>query len=144
MNKITNNIYLGDIFDVIYSPQALIDIGITATLNMTLTEEAIPPYPIKSYRWGIIDGEGNKFQDFLKLLRMLRDLVNTNEIVLAHCYAGVSRSPTVVATYLALTNNIDFDKALLFVQKCRPIVMPNKYMINLGRIAVQNCQGRKW
>ena len=45
--------------------------------------------------------------------------------VLVFCKAGISRSATVVISYLMKTFSIPLDEALLFLKKKRPIIQPN-------------------
>jgi len=45
--------------------------------------------------------------------------------VLVHCAAGISRSATVVCSYLMKTDNLTFEKALEIVKIGRPICSPN-------------------
>lgn len=45
--------------------------------------------------------------------------------VLVHCFAGKSRSATVLASYLMLTKRMDMVTAIDLIRKKRPIVQPN-------------------
>ena len=45
--------------------------------------------------------------------------------VLVHCFAGKSRSATVLASYLMLTKRVDMVTAIDMMRKKRPIVQPN-------------------
>lgn len=44
---------------------------------------------------------------------------------LVHCQAGISRSTTIVVSYLMRHNAHSFDEAYKYVKKMRPIVSPN-------------------
>ncbi|EDV28726.1 expressed hypothetical protein, partial [Trichoplax adhaerens] len=44
---------------------------------------------------------------------------------LVHCQAGISRSTTIVVSYLMRHNGHSFDDAYKYVKKMRPIVSPN-------------------
>ena len=46
-------------------------------------------------------------------------------ITVVHCQAGISRSPTIVISYLMKKLGLSFREALDFCQKARPIVSPN-------------------
>jgi hypothetical protein len=51
---------------------------------------------------------------------------------LVHCYAGISRSATLVINYVMRKKNMHLNEALEFVRNVRPIVRPNKgFMVNL-------------
>jgi protein-tyrosine phosphatase len=45
--------------------------------------------------------------------------------VLVHCYAGVSRSATIVIAYLMQEKRLTFMDALNYLRRKRPIVCPN-------------------
>ena len=45
--------------------------------------------------------------------------------VLVHCVQGISRSSTIVISYLMLTQNLNYEDALKFVESRRKIVSPN-------------------
>jgi len=52
--------------------------------------------------------------------------VSSNNKVLVHCRAGVSRSASVVIAFLMKHENISFDDALETVRNARPRVHPNR------------------
>ena len=54
---------------------------------------------------------------------------NSKIKVFVHCVAGVSRSSTIVISYLMKINKWTFDKSLQFVQNKRPKIMPNNGFI---------------
>ena len=45
--------------------------------------------------------------------------------VLVHCYAGVSRSATIVLAYLMQEHNLSFNAAYKLVKSKRPFISPN-------------------
>jgi protein-tyrosine phosphatase len=52
-------------------------------------------------------------------------LIDPKARVLCHCYAGASRSPTVVIAYLLSSMNMTVDEALNYVRVKRGITRPN-------------------
>ena len=44
---------------------------------------------------------------------------------MVHCYAGVSRSATIIIAYLMQEKRLTFVEALKYVRRRRPIVCPN-------------------
>lgn len=49
-----------------------------------------------------------------------------NQAVLVHCRAGVSRSASIVMSYLMMENSWKFHDTLQFVREKRSIVRPNQ------------------
>ncbi len=80
------------------------------------------------------DGHGNDYAQFKRAVEMLTELLDNNKVVLVHCHAGISRSPTVVATHLAKTLRLSFDKACDIIALVRPQIDPNTALRKLGRI----------
>lgn len=55
--------------------------------------------------------------------------------VLVHCYAGISRSATIVIAYLMIKRGMIYEEAIRFVQKKRSFICPNKgFLISLFKI----------
>ena len=46
--------------------------------------------------------------------------------ILVHCSMGISRSSSIVISYLIAKKNMSYTQALAFVRKIRPIVTPNR------------------
>jgi protein-tyrosine phosphatase len=57
--------------------------------------------------------------------RFIDDAIEKNQKVLIHCYAGISRSATIVISYLMKKNKITFEKAYEMVKKTRSCISPN-------------------
>lgn len=72
----------------------------------------------------LIDGPGNRPEEVADLLKVLDELVGKGR-VLVHCAAGVSRSPFVIALYLAWTQGMPFEEALGIVasRRRRPLAV---------------------
>jgi hypothetical protein len=67
----------------------------------------------------LIDGEGNEIARLQQAVWHLHQLVNTRRSVLVHCMEGVSRSPLVVASYMADSAGRPFDECLREVAQQR-------------------------
>jgi len=48
-----------------------------------------------------------------------------NQNVLVHCYAGISRSSTVVINYVCWSTGMNIEQGIGVVERCRPIIRPN-------------------
>lgn len=131
--KISEHLYLGsqdccdlDVLDK-YHIKHVLSLGIEA--------------PVKSL---------NVTYKFIKMLdlnqtdlhKYLPDCVNfidnslsCKENVLVHCNAGVSRSASVVISYLILRQKLSFESAYEIVKKARPCIRPNDgFMVQLRRL----------
>ena len=51
--------------------------------------------------------------------------LNNEGRVFVHCYAGISRSATILTSYLAKKYNISPESALLYIKSIRDVVSPN-------------------
>ena len=51
-----------------------------------------------------------------------RNLGNT---IIVHCYAGISRSSSMIVAYLMKYKKMNFDDAITLIRKNRPIAHPN-------------------
>jgi hypothetical protein len=67
----------------------------------------------------LIDGEGNEIVRLQRAVWHLHELVVTRRSVLVHCMEGVSRSPLVVASYLADSTGRTFEDCLREVAQSR-------------------------
>jgi len=141
MDFITDRIAIGNRYDAM-DLGLVISNGIGAVLNLAydLDISYFVFYHEKEYKFeieyqkvGLIDGRGNKPSTFAAAVYMLDQLLERHDKVLAHCHAGVSRSPVVVATYLSQINGISFDEALNLVREKRPEVSPNFELIKIAK-----------
>jgi len=66
----------------------------------------------------IIDGAGNRPEEIVAVLDRMDELLGRGR-VLVHCAAGVSRSPFVIALYLAWREGYSFDQAIGLVARRR-------------------------
>ena len=138
MNQITEYIYLGNQTAAGYSPafedpniiadnlqkskQNLINLGIKNILccadnNKFFSDDFCykslylkdkPGFPIKDY--------------FHEAYEFINDNIERNEKTLVHCNAGVTRSASIVISYLMKKLNKSFDEIYLFVQSKRPCI----------------------
>ena len=137
MDFITDRIAIGDRYEA-QDFDLLLDLKIDAVLNVAFDLDIsyyrqIPPsyhkFQIEYQKVGMIDGYGNQPTALIAAVYMLDELLGRHRTVLVHCHAGVSRSSTVVATYLAHKDGINFDEAIELVRSKRPRVAPHPALI---------------
>lgn len=125
MNKIRENIYLGS-WQPATNLQWLHSNRITAVLNVALDCED-PDFfneGISNVKVGLGDCDYNKPHMKELAVLALEKLLMAGEIVYVHCVAGASRSPYVVAKYLAKTEGSNLRDKTMELHTLRPEVFP--------------------
>jgi protein-tyrosine phosphatase len=67
----------------------------------------------------------NEHGILFNIIRLMDSYISEGKQVLVNCYAGVSRSATIVIGYLMYKNKMNVQDALSFVRQKRPIINPN-------------------
>lgn len=84
------------------------------------------PYPVDHI--GILirdDGVSPIGDHFDTITDEIKQATKDKIPTLVHCFAGVSRSATLVAAYLCNTKGYNYDQALTYLKTKRPIVDPS-------------------
>lgn len=89
-------------------------------------------FPRTTHHCPLIDGPDNEWASFKRAVDTARTLYRSNESVLIHCNAGISRSSTLIATTLAVEDDRPFREALAAVQEARPHAMPHPALHELA------------
>jgi len=66
------------------------------------------------------------FEFFTKFENFMKESNKKKMTVFIHCHAGISRSSTLVISYLMKLNHKKRDGMIKFLKRCRPIIQPNK------------------
>lgn len=130
INKIINNIYLGDINGALDKTQ-LENNNIKNIITVLLG--GVPIFDNYNYLIiNVIDNDYN-FQHnniskyFTQTNEFIEQSIKKNENVYIHCIAGVSRSATIICAYLIWKYNMTVDEAINKIKEQRSIVNPNIY-----------------
>ena len=121
MDQIRPNIYLGDKHDARLLP--ILKSPVTAILNVAYE---VPPENHKGIVCAHVemrDSAEDARRRTKAALEVLDGLIQEGHVVLVHCKHGKSRSPHIVATYIALSENKDYDEAYEEVRSKRPKVL---------------------
>ena len=136
MDQITDNVYLGNSSDAKNANLLQVN-GIKSVLNVAIDLDygkewaSQTFYDILPCKVGLIDGRGNSFDKFVLAVKTLNYLSDMGK-VLIHCHEGRSRSPAVLAAFLACKDKISFDDALRSIWQKRQIVNPAPPLVDLG------------
>ncbi|KZC09638.1 Dual specificity protein phosphatase 19, partial [Dufourea novaeangliae] len=83
---------------------------------------------IKYYHCDLLDlPESDISESIKKCIKIIGE--NRGENILIHCNAGVSRSPTIVISYLMISEGLSFDHAYNKVRAVRNCIKPNEGFI---------------
>lgn len=85
----------------------------------------------------LVDGPGNTQAEFNQAVEYLKLLMDQEHSVLVHCAQGISRSTTVMATYLAKVEGKKFYESVEDIKKIRTFVNPNPALAALARVYLQ-------
>lgn len=124
ISKVTDNIYLSNYR---YSKQydKLKELGITRIL--TIGRE-LDPHLHNDFTTMHIPIDDHPSVPIRDHFDSTHDFIDKGK-TLVHCYAGISRSATIVISYLMKKHNMSFEEALSHCKKVRPIVNPNQGFI---------------
>lgn len=95
-------------------------------ISISDAENDIPQYPfIKTHYFYFKDTPQYDSTIFYNTaFKIIDEAIQKGENVLVHCEAGISRSPTIVASYLIKKYHISTEQAIQMIQKVRPQVNP--------------------
>ncbi|VDO04354.1 unnamed protein product [Rodentolepis nana] len=109
------------------SAEVCADFGVTHVINVSADGEMSPH--VASCRFLRIpihdNGKADIVQYFDKAFAFLDSAKRSGGRVLIHCFAGISRSPTLAIAYLMHNQRITFDEAYNRVKLLRPKISPN-------------------
>ena len=130
MDWVTETIAIGNIEDAMDATR-LREAGVTGVLCLNGFPQVLK---FEDFAWihaPLIDGRGNAPEDLATAIGHLRDLVLEHR-VMVHCAEGVSRSPFVVACYLAEHLEIGLDEAITLVKEKRTIAIIDNGLMELA------------
>ena len=125
MDKIRDNLYIGNSHDAIHCKDELKAEGITAVLNVArdLTNTKLTHKDFELYHVGIMDGGGNDPIVCGCALMLLNGLLRQGHKVLIHCHEGKSRSVVIAAAHLRACGEYwDLKDAIADIKRVRPVV----------------------
>ena len=121
MDKITDKIYLGDCFGA-DNEEKLKQNNIKRVYSCC--GHLSRTYEDKSIIQRRIELSDTPRTNIIKYFKDAIKFIDESDKVFVHCFAGVSRSATLVIAYLMWRNHVSYQEALQFVNKYRT-VQPN-------------------
>lgn len=79
------------------------------------------------------DGEGIPAQQFVKCLGWLKFMYENGHTILIHCAAGISRSVTILASFMHYEDIADFNKAIDDIRLNRPNASPSPAVLRSAK-----------
>lgn len=127
MSKIIEKLYLGNIDDV-QSAKFIKENNIKLIVNAAV-EVTVPIYEdvslIMNLQWYDSIEQPIDFCFLDYLVNVINSFIRNNKAVLVNCFAGVSRSSTIVIAYIMKYHNMSFEEAFNYVQSKRWFINPN-------------------
>ena len=124
-DQILPNLYLSGMqptFRLDYLKELKIDVIFTAA-------DSIDPSFPNDFEYKVLEVDDDASVDLLKhfpsAIEFIQARIDQGKTVLVHCAAGVSRSASVVTSFVMHKLGLRRDEALAFVRKSRPAVHPN-------------------
>lgn len=140
MSKIENYVYLGS-WGIAKNVNLLQQLGIKRVL--TIETRNLPVHNFKKIEYKQLLVRDNEFTDlvshFPTCCEYIRDSQNNEKGILVHCNLGMSRSPTIVASFLMSKHKWTSQKALEFIKQKKPDIDPNEnFILQLNLFAEMN------
>ncbi|XP_073008333.1 dual specificity protein phosphatase 1-like isoform X1 [Typha latifolia] len=121
----SQGLYLGSV-GVALNKEALKNLNITHILVVAKSLEPAFPDDFIYKKIDVLDSpETNLMQYFDECFSFIDEAKRAGGNVLVHCFAGRSRSVTVVVAYLMKTHQMSLARALSVVRSKRPHISPN-------------------
>ena len=128
MDLVGSDLFVGTLDDATDSHRLEED-EITTVVSLTHETPDLSEPTLNIYSIPLIDGPQNNRDQFTKAVQQTVAALADGERVLVHCAAGASRSPTVAATALALTEEMELQNAIQQVADNRDAVDPHEALL---------------
>jgi len=125
-----NRLWLGSYFDVNEEFLEKKDFGVILGVwssDKKMYDDIDLPH-LELYIFDVEDDQNQDILEYVDWLVYLMDRYN-DEVIFVHCFAGISRSASVVIGYLMKEKKISYKKAFDFVKKKREIIKPNSNFV---------------
>ena len=88
------------------------------------------PQKFKYYRIDLIDNESTNIRKYFdETNEFINDAIKEGGNILVHCYAGISRSTSIIIAYLMKYKKMNFNKSFELIKEKRGKIQPNSGFI---------------
>lgn len=138
--QINDNIYLGN-KNASKNKDFLISSGITHIVRIGYGLKDYYPDSFTYYSIRLTDNSYEKiYPYFEKIFQFVEECIIKSGKILFHCYAGISRSTTLVCAYLMKKHSINFDSAISIIREKRRVCSPNSgFVTQLNEWYIKCC-----
>jgi hypothetical protein len=126
IDKITDKVFLGNEEGGL-NKEKLKELGVTHVLICGLDLHKFHPEEF-TYKHFLIDDHPN--EDLKKYFREALMFMDSSKKVYVHCWAGVSRSASIVIAYIMWKKKLNYEEAHSFVKERREWINPNEGFIS--------------
>ena len=120
--QITNKIYLGN-EDTARDKEILNKLNIS---NILICAEGCEPFFPNEFKYKILYIDDAIDENILSWLKEAFEFIDSSiNNIYIHCAMGISRSPTIVISYLMYKKKMKYEEAYDFVKEKRKVISPN-------------------
>ena len=125
-HEIFDKVFIGSI-DSVYDIEILRKHGINNIISVI--SDFIPPYP-EDFNYLVVNALDTHNTDLTNVFETTNEFIekslDNNESILIHCYAGRSRSVSVLIAYIIYKFGMDYENSLNAIKYKRNFVEPNE------------------
>jgi len=113
-------LWLGNVGDL-RQPDTLFANGIEAVIDLAGNEPpAVLPRELMYCRFPLVDGAGNPTWMLRAATHSVASCIQANVVTLVYCSAGMSRTPAIAATAIAMVSGCSASEALIQIGRSFP------------------------
>lgn len=133
MSVVIDNLIISSQYEMRYNPEVNRNVVLIVNAAIEVVHQPIRDVSIVNLNWDDSTYQYiNKHSILFKMVKLIDEFLKRGDKVVVNCYAGVSRSATIVCAYLMYKYRISLEKSLEFLKIKREIVNPNQgFMIQL-------------
>lgn len=129
-SQIEPQIYLGGMLEYGKNPQWFKEKKITHILSIGYSPRKSEYENFKISGIKIIHGEDEPITDLFSYFQPIFEWIekvksNPNNVIYVHCHMGISRSATIIISYIMKKHNLSYDETYQFVKGKRSCIDPN-------------------